>query len=237
MRTTRPYLVALADQAAVAAQNSALFGTAAQNATLLERQRLARDLHDSVSQALFSMTLHARAAERHLAAAGLDTGSAAAAEVARLHGLSQGALAEMRALIFELRPGALAEEGLAAALRKQAAAVSAREQVPVDVHVPDRPGAVAARRGGAPLPPRAGGAAQRAQARRRPSGRRHPRPRGRRRRHAAARADGHRRRRRVSTPGSRAPGTWVCGPCGSGRPRPGRPCGSTRVPGAAPESP
>ena len=140
----RAYLVALADQAAVAAQNSTLFGTAAQNATLLERQRLARDLHDSVSQALFSMTLHARAAERHLAAAGFDTGSAAAIEVARLHGLTQGALAEMRALIFELRPGALAEEGLAAALRKQAAAVSAREQVPVDVHVPADP---------VPLPP------------------------------------------------------------------------------------
>ncbi|MGZ4746870.1 MAG: histidine kinase [Oryzihumus sp.] len=130
------YLVALADQAAVAAQNATLFRTAAQNATLVERQRLARDLHDSVSQALFSMTLHARAAERHLGAAGLGEDSAPAQEVGRLRELTQGALAEMRALIFELRPGALAEEGLASALAKQAAALSAREQVPIEVEAP-----------------------------------------------------------------------------------------------------
>jgi signal transduction histidine kinase len=130
------YLVALADQAAVAAQNAALFGSAAQSATLLERQRLARDLHDSVSQALFSMTLHARAAERHLAAAGLSPGSSAVEQVTRLRELTAGALAEMRALIFELRPGALAEEGLAAAVGKQAAALAARTGVPVDVVAP-----------------------------------------------------------------------------------------------------
>ena len=130
------YLLALADQAAVAAQNAALFGTAAQNATLLKRQRLSRDLHDSVSQALFSMTLHARAAERHLEAAGAGS-SAAAGEVARLRELTAGALAEMRALILELRPGALAEEGLAAALTKQAAAIAARAAVPVDVTTPE----------------------------------------------------------------------------------------------------
>ena len=130
------YLVALADQAAVAAQNAALFGAAAQSATLVERQRLARDLHDSVSQALFSMTMHAGAAERHLAAVGVPAGSPAADQVARLRELTAGALAEMRALIFELRPGALAEEGLAAAVAKQAAALSARTGVPIDVRTP-----------------------------------------------------------------------------------------------------
>jgi signal transduction histidine kinase len=132
------YLVALADQAAVAAQNAALFGAAAQSATLVERQRLARDLHDSVSQALFSMTLHAGAAERHLAAAGIGPDSPAAGQVARLRELTAGALAEMRALIFELRPGALAEEGLAAAVTKQAAALAARTGVPIDVTAPGR---------------------------------------------------------------------------------------------------
>nr|WP_277349782.1 histidine kinase [Planosporangium thailandense] len=130
------YLTALADQAAVAVQNASLFGTAAQNATLMERQRLSRELHDSVSQALFSMTLHARAAERHFAAAGLAPDAPAAAEVAKLRELTAGALAEMRALIFELRPGALAEEGFAAALGKQAAAMAAREQLPVEVVAP-----------------------------------------------------------------------------------------------------
>jgi signal transduction histidine kinase len=130
------FLTAAADLAAVAVENARLVGQAEANAGLMERQRLARELHDSVSQALFSMTLHARAAERHLVAAGLDPDGAAAGEVARLRELTQGALAEMRALIFELRPGALAEEGLSAALAKQAAALSAREQVRVEVDAP-----------------------------------------------------------------------------------------------------
>ena len=54
----------------------------------------------------------------------------------QLRELSGGALAEMRALIFELRPEALAEEGLLAALSRQAAAISAREQLPVAVDGP-----------------------------------------------------------------------------------------------------
>ena len=120
------FLVALADQAAVAAQNASLFSATAQNATLLERQRLSRELHDSVSQALFSMTLHARAAQRHLETAGIGPGEPAGREVEKLRELTTGALAEMRALIFELRPGALAEEGLVAALGKQATALTAR---------------------------------------------------------------------------------------------------------------
>jgi signal transduction histidine kinase len=51
--------------------------------------------------------------------------------------LTRGALAEMRALIFELRPGALAEEGLVAALTKQASALSAREGLMIKVDGPD----------------------------------------------------------------------------------------------------
>jgi len=138
------FLAAVADQAAVAVQNAALFAAAEEHAALLERQRLSRDLHDSVSQALFSMTLHARTAQRHLVAAGVAADSAAGAATAKLSGLAQGALAEMRALIFELRPGALAEEGLVAALQRQAAALTAREGLPIMVSGPaDRP----------PLPP------------------------------------------------------------------------------------
>ena len=51
--------------------------------------------------------------------------------------LTGDALAEMRALILELRPGALAEEGLVAALTKQAAALSAREGLAIEVDGPD----------------------------------------------------------------------------------------------------
>jgi signal transduction histidine kinase len=134
------FLAAVADQAAVAVQNAALFAAAEGHAALVERQRLARDLHDSVSQALFSMTLHARTAQRHLAAAGLPVDSAVGTATARLSELAQGALAEMRALIFELRPGALAQEGLVAALQRQAAALTAREGLPIRVSGPaERP--------------------------------------------------------------------------------------------------
>jgi PAS domain S-box-containing protein len=132
------FYTALADQAAVAVTSARLASQASQAAALLERARLARDLHDSVSQALFSMTMHARAAQLSMAKAGLEEGGPLGRAVAELGELTRGALAEMRALIFELRPAALAEEGLVAALRKQGAALSAREQVAVTVQGPDQ---------------------------------------------------------------------------------------------------
>ena len=110
---------------------------AAQQAHTAERTRLARELHDSVSQALFSMTMHASTAQLAMEKAGLAEDSPAARAVARLRTLTAGALAEMRALIFELRPGALAEEGLVSALRRQATAISAREEVQIAVTGPD----------------------------------------------------------------------------------------------------
>jgi signal transduction histidine kinase len=124
------FYTALADQSAVAVINARL-------AASVERTRLARELHDSVSQALFSMTLHARAAQLSMAKAGLDQDTPVGRSVTQLAELTRGALAEMRALIFELRPGALAEEGLVAALQKQGAALSAREQVAITVEGPE----------------------------------------------------------------------------------------------------
>lgn len=129
------YLLAMADQAALAIQNAALFLEQREAAGTAERQRLARELHDSVSQALFSMTMHARTAERRLEPLGPEA-DLARTEVGRLQELTKGALAEMRALIFELRPGALAEEGVGAALTKQAAAIAAREQLRIGVAAP-----------------------------------------------------------------------------------------------------
>jgi signal transduction histidine kinase len=101
-----------------------------------ERQRIARDLHDSVSQSLFSMTLHARTAERALKQTGQEPDGPVGRELGQVDELSRTALAEMRALIFELRPGGLAEEGLVSALTKHAGAVSAREGVPIKVSGP-----------------------------------------------------------------------------------------------------
>jgi signal transduction histidine kinase len=102
----------------------------------LERQRIARDLHDSVSQSLFSTTLHVRTAQRALEQQQLDGTGPVSEELGEIGQLTRGALAEMRALILELRPGALAEEGLVAALTKQAAALSAREGVVIEVDGP-----------------------------------------------------------------------------------------------------
>lgn len=101
-----------------------------------ERQRIARDLHDSVSQSLFSMALHARTAERALEETGQDPSGPVGRELSEVGELSRTALAEMRALIFELRPDGLAEEGLVAALTKHAGAITAREDLPIDVTGP-----------------------------------------------------------------------------------------------------
>ena len=105
----------------------------------LERQRIARDLHDSVSQSLFSTTLHVRTAQHALKLEQSDSTGPVGEELNEIGQLTRGALAEMRALIFELRPGALAEEGLVAALTKQAAALSAREGLAIGVDGPDAP--------------------------------------------------------------------------------------------------
>jgi Na+/proline symporter/two-component sensor histidine kinase len=110
---------------------------ASQVAALEERHRLARELHDSVSQALFSMTLHTRALELTVQRGDWDRQHSVAAGLAELRTLTQSALSEMRALIFQLRPGELQEEGLAVAVRRHAATVAARERLEVRVRVPD----------------------------------------------------------------------------------------------------
>ena len=127
----------VADQLSVAISNARYFEASQQTAALEERHRIARDLHDSVSQSLFSLTLHTRTAELALARAGLDPDSDLGRPLQQVSELTRGALAEMRALIFELRPGALAEEGLGAALAKHSAAVTAREGLEISVQAPE----------------------------------------------------------------------------------------------------
>jgi PAS domain S-box-containing protein len=128
------FLTTMADQVAVAVDNVQLLSELEGKAALEERHRLARELHDSVSQALFSMSLHARAVQMATQESGADPDGPVAQGVAQLLELTQGALAEMRALIFQLRPEALHEEGLSAAVRKHAAAVAAREGLDVRVY-------------------------------------------------------------------------------------------------------
>ncbi len=106
------------------------------DAALQERLRISRELHDSVSQALFAMTLQARAAQIQLDRAGLAAEAPVRRTVGDVADLARGALAEIRALIFELRPRALVEEGFVSAVRTHAAAVGSRHGVEVTVEAP-----------------------------------------------------------------------------------------------------
>ena len=106
-----------------------LRGQAAQLAATEERAHLARELHDSVTQALFSMTLLTRSIELMLP----RDPEQAEAKLATLRELQRDALAEMRSLIFELRPGSLAEDGLVRALRTHTAALQGRVGLPITV--------------------------------------------------------------------------------------------------------
>ncbi|MFC0110555.1 histidine kinase [Kibdelosporangium aridum] len=110
---------------------------ASQVATLEERHRLARELHDSVSQALFSMTLYTRAVELAAQKEGADPDGPVARGLAELRNLTQGALAEMRGALFQLRPDTLHEEGLVSAIRKGASAIAVRENLRVEVIAPE----------------------------------------------------------------------------------------------------
>jgi signal transduction histidine kinase len=100
-----------------------LYAQAQQAAALEARQRLARDLHDAATQSLYSARLHAEAALRLLAGGASDEAAACLREVT---GATRDALAEMRLLIYELRPPVLEERGLLAALRQRLAAVEGR---------------------------------------------------------------------------------------------------------------
>jgi signal transduction histidine kinase len=105
----------LAAHAAIAITNAGLYERSRELSILSERNRLALELHDVVSQKLFSLVLTAEAA-----ATQLDRDPAAArAQVQRLRTLAREALDELRSLIFGLRPPELERDGLAGTLRKE----------------------------------------------------------------------------------------------------------------------
>jgi GAF domain-containing protein/HAMP domain-containing protein len=116
-------LQSLANQAAIAIENAQLYEQAQQAAVLEERQRLARELHDSVTQAMYGVTLYAEAAARLLSAGEARLASDHLQEVRQT---AQEALREMRLLIFELRPPLLEQEGLVPALQTRLEAVEGR---------------------------------------------------------------------------------------------------------------
>ncbi|MBX3030245.1 MAG: GAF domain-containing protein [Chloroflexi bacterium] len=109
---------------------------AAEIAASSERAHLARELHDSVTQALFAMTLVTRSIEVLLP----RDRDAAIAKFDELRQLQREALAEMRSLLFELRPASLERDGLVQALRTHGAALESRVglSVLVEAELPDR---------------------------------------------------------------------------------------------------
>jgi signal transduction histidine kinase len=115
----------------MAIKNARLYEQAQQVATLEERQRLARDLHDAVPQTLFSSALIAEVVPE-LWEIDPTEGRQRLAELRRL---TRGALAEMRSLLVELRPGALTEIPLADLLRQLAEATAGRTLLDVDVSI------------------------------------------------------------------------------------------------------
>ncbi len=129
----------LAGHAALAIENARLRHQAAEIATLAERSRLARDLHDAVTQTLFSASLIADVLpvlwERNP-----DLGRQ---KLAELRLLTRGALSEMRTLLLELRPDTLADVELGDLCRHLVNAFSGRTRVPVTF----------TQEGQAPLPP------------------------------------------------------------------------------------
>jgi signal transduction histidine kinase len=130
------YLSVVAGKGASAVDSAQLVAAAQEKAALEERQRLARELHDSVSQALYGIALGARTAREALVYAP----ERADQPIGYILQLADAGLADMRALIFELRPQALAEEGLVVALHKQLAALQARHGVATHAELGSEPG-------------------------------------------------------------------------------------------------
>ena len=104
----------LAAHAAIAIENARLHERSRELSIVEERNRLARELHDNVTQRLFGVALAAESASTLLE----RDRDAAAAEMARVGELARAAMEELRAVVFELRPGSLEAEGLATVLRK-----------------------------------------------------------------------------------------------------------------------
>lgn len=129
------FLRSLADLAGVAVENARLFEEAQEKAALEERQRLAWELHDSVSQALHGIALGAQTVRIQLE----RDPAAAVAPLDYVLGLCDGAHREMQALLLALRPEAVEKEGLVAALMTQAEALRARHGLQVEFEAGPEP--------------------------------------------------------------------------------------------------
>jgi signal transduction histidine kinase len=125
----------LAAHAAIAIENARLHERSRELSIVEERNRLARELHDAVTQRLFAVALAAESASTLL---GRDPDSAAA-ELRRVSELARAAMEELRAVVFELRPGSMEAEGLATVLRKHIDVLCRVYERKIDLRVCDVP--------------------------------------------------------------------------------------------------
>ncbi|WP_369138647.1 sensor histidine kinase [Modestobacter versicolor] len=135
--TELEFLLAMAEQAAMAVDHAALLEWERDVARREERQKLARDLHDSVVQQVFSMMMQARSLGV-LVARGLPPTPEKVAQVADdLSSSAEDVLADLRGMVVELRPAAATAGGLAPAVRSLVDTTAARTGIPVSLAVED----------------------------------------------------------------------------------------------------
>lgn len=132
---TMTFLHAIAGLAASSAEIFRLVSAFQHQVALEERQRLARELHDSVSQALYGIALGAGSARNRLA----RDPQRAVEPLDYILDLAEAALADMRSLILELQPESLEREGLVGALAKRVDAINGRYGIDVRTDLPDEP--------------------------------------------------------------------------------------------------
>jgi len=119
--------LAVGDQAALAIENARLRSQVERTAVTAERNRIARDLHDSVTQTLFSATLIAEVLPKLWE----QSREESERRLEELRQLTRGALAEMRTLLLELRPATLIEVEIGELLRQLTEATTGRTRAPV----------------------------------------------------------------------------------------------------------
>jgi signal transduction histidine kinase len=129
------FLEAMADQAATAVDSADLLSRSRHDAQLAERARLARELHDSVVQQVFSMRMQAKALQAHVAPGRTIRTERVQAVADELLELAQTALTDLRGLVLQLHPVELVERGLAGAVRSHAESVRGTSGLDIDVDV------------------------------------------------------------------------------------------------------
>lgn len=126
-----PLLGTIADQLAVALENIRLRQVTRQSAIIEERERLSRDIHDAITQAIYGISLFAETAAGYAAAGKMDK---VRQSIQSIQQASDQALRELRLLLYELRTERLARKGLVGALRERFQTVEHRADIAGGVH-------------------------------------------------------------------------------------------------------